>query len=122
MAVKVIPRNGLVTLRKIKEEGERKVGSIIIPGGGGEVTYKTYLVEEVGPGIWDAGKQCATEDLKKGDKVLVKDGMRQGLQASLSIFKMDFGDGDIFIVNQSDIVAIVRDDQPALKLTEGANS
>ncbi len=122
MATKIQPRNGLVLLQ-IMDEKEGKTSSGIIIPKDKNIVFKVGLVLAVGPGVWDAGKQCATGDLAVGMRVLVKAAMMVG-QNQLGGVQMgdlfpSFGtsQGKVGLVNQQDIVGIIDgtpDETPAV--------
>jgi co-chaperonin GroES (HSP10) len=116
------PRNTLVTVAPVTK-GEKKVGNLIVP----DETSKEYEqceVVEVGPGMLEhEGDQAQTHDLKPGQRVLVHNHARRGdgrLQRIGVGFKTN-DHRDLILVEQSQIVAIIEDDepqQPNLKLSD----
>lgn len=117
------PRNGLVTIEMIPTKEQKTTTGIIIPENIG-TTFDVARVLEVGPGIWDGGKQCATGDLKKGQLVLVKTGARGSEigQRMQSMLTFDGTDGAKYnIINQQDIIAIIHE-EPELALTTRGES
>lgn len=112
MATTLRPRNGLI-LVQIMEEKEGKTASGVIIPSDKNIVFKMARVLAVGPGIWDAGKQCATDDIKPGQLVMVKASMVVGQnavggRAMGDLFpSFDTSQGKVGLVNQQDIVAEV---------------
>jgi co-chaperonin GroES (HSP10) len=116
------PRNGLVLVQVMDEKEGKTASGIIIPADK-NISIKVAKVLDVGPGIWDAGKQCATEDLKPGMLVLAKAAVLAGAnqlggRVMGDLFpSFDTADGKVGLMNQQDILAIIVE-TPALKITE----
>lgn len=112
MATTLRPRNGLVLVQVMEEKEAKTASGIIIPKDK-TVQFKMAKVLAVGPGTWDAGKQCATEDLRPGMTVLAKAavlaGVNQmgGAQMGDIFPSFDTAQGKVGLMNQIDIVAIV---------------
>lgn len=124
---RITPRNALVTVRKV-DAGERKTASgLIIPHTQGMV-FELCEVVAVGRGYPQGDSRLAenadhravfvqetdTDDLAPGMLVLAKLGMRQAALGQIAYSSIPLTDdlGEIFILNQSDIVAIVEDAKP----------
>lgn len=112
MATTLRPRNGLILVQIMEEKEGKTTSGIIIPTDK-NIVFKMARVLAVGPGVWDAGKQCATEDIKVGDLVMVKAAMvvgqnRVGGTQMGDLFpSFDTSQGKVGLVNQQDIVAEV---------------
>lgn len=94
----VKPLRDRVLVRRI-EEGEQKVGGIIIPDSAKEKPLQADVVA-VGPGEYDDSGKRKALDVKVGDKVLI--GKWSGTEV-----KMD-GD-ELLIMKESDILGIVEE-------------
>ena len=66
---KIQPLADRVLVKRLDDDGEQKVGGIIIPDTAKEKPQEAEVVS-VGPGRIDDGKRVALE-VKKGDKVLI---------------------------------------------------
>lgn len=112
MATTIKPRNGLVLVQMMEEKEGKTASGLIIPADK-NIVFKVGRILDVGPGVWDAGKQCATEDLKVGQLVLVKAAMvvganRVGGAQMGDLFpSFDTTQGKVGLVNQQDIVGII---------------
>ena len=93
---KIQPLADRVLVLRLDDDGEQKVGGIIIPDTAKEKPQEAKVVA-VGPGRIDEGKRVALE-VKKGDKVLI--GKYSGTEVKL--------DGeDLLIMKESDIMGIL---------------
>ena len=93
---KIQPLADRVLVLRLDDEGEQKVGGIIIPDTAKEKPQEAKVVA-VGPGRIDDGQRVALE-VKKGDKVLI--GKYSGTEVKL--------DGeDLLIMKEADIMGII---------------
>ena len=103
-----LPRNALVTVRRLGKLVDDKIGSIVMP-----ISSNKFDVAEiinVGPGTaGDHGINSDTHDLERGQLVLIKtEGSPQpGLRATTTL-KFRMGDGEVELMNQFDILAIIQ--------------
>lgn len=114
------PRNGMCFVR-IQEQRETKTATgIVVPASQGTM-FDTAVLLAVGPGIWDFGHQIGTSDLKVGDTVLIKSGMRGGAigEQMRTLAEFDMDGGKVCLINQQDILAVI---QPLEQTTEPATS
>ena len=96
MATKLRPLHDRILVERI-EEGEQKVGGIIIPDTAQEKP-QTGQVVAVGPGGRDEAGKLVPLDLKAGDKVLF--GKWSGTEVKI--------DGeDLLIMKESDIMGVL---------------
>ena len=102
-----MPRNALVTVRRLGKLADDKIGNIVMP-----TTSAKFDVAEiinVGPGTaGDRGIMSDTHDLERGQLVLIKtEGQpKPGLRATTTL-KFRMGDGEVELMNQYDILAII---------------
>ena len=95
-AVKIRPLHDRVIVQRL-EEGEQKIGGIIIPDTAKEKPSQGQVVA-VGPGGRDESGKVITPDVKAGDKVLF--GKWSGTEVVL--------DGeDLLIMKESDIMGVI---------------
>ena len=93
---KIQPLADRVLVKRLDDEGEQKVGGIIIPDTAKEKPQEAKVVA-VGPGRIDEGKRVALE-VKKGDKVLI--GKYSGTEVKL--------DGEEhLILREEEILAVI---------------
>ena len=93
--MKVRPLHDRIIVRRV-EEGEQRIGGIIIPDTAKEKPQEAKVVA-VGPGRIDEGKRVALE-VKKGDKVLI--GKWSGTEVKL--------DGvEHLILREEEILAVI---------------
>ena len=93
---KIQPLADRVLVKRLDDDGEQKVGGIIIPDTAKEKPQEAEVVA-VGPGRLDEGKRVALE-VKKGDKVLI--GKYSGTEVKL--------DGEEhLILREEEILAIL---------------
>lgn len=93
---KIQPLADRVLVKRLDDEGEQKVGGIIIPDTAKEKPQEAQVVA-VGPGRIDEGKRVALE-VKKGDKVLI--GKYSGTEVKL--------DGEEhLILREEEILAVI---------------
>jgi chaperonin GroES len=93
---KIQPLADRVLVKRLDDEGEQKVGGIIIPDTAKEKPQEAEVVA-VGPGKLDEGKRVALE-VKKGDKVLI--GKYSGTEVKL--------DGEEhLILREEEILAVI---------------
>jgi len=93
---KIQPLADRVLVKRLDDEGEQKVGGIIIPDTAKEKPQEAEVVA-VGPGRIDEGKRVALE-VKKGDKVLI--GKYSGTEVKL--------DGEEhLILREEEILAVI---------------
>ena len=93
---KIQPLADRVLVKRLDDDGEQKVGGIIIPDTAKEKPQEAEVVA-VGPGRIDEGKRVALE-VKKGDKVLI--GKYSGTEVKL--------DGEEhLILREEDILAVI---------------
>lgn len=114
------PRNGLVLVAIVPHKEHKTEAGIIVPVTQGTI-FEIARIVAVGPGTWDAGKQCGTQDLKAGQVVLIKSGMQGqqlGQTAMLGLPVTQEDGSKVVLMNQSDVFAIINDDgKPGLRLT-----
>ena len=106
------PRNTLVTVAPV-EKGEKQVGGIIVPDETSKENEQCEVVEHDPGTLEHEGEQAQTHDLRKGQKVLVHNHARRGdgrLQRIGVGFKTE-DHRDLILVEQSQIVAIIEDDE-----------
>lgn len=93
---KIQPLADRVLIKRLDDDGEQKVGGIIIPDTAKEKPQEAEVVA-VGPGKLDEGKRVALE-VKKGDKILI--GKYSGTEVKL--------DGvEHLILREEEILAII---------------
>jgi chaperonin GroES len=93
---KIQPLADRVLVKRLDDDGEQKVGGIIIPDTAKEKPQEAEVVA-VGPGRLDEGTRVALE-VKKGDKVLI--GKYSGTEVKL--------DGEEhLILREEEILAII---------------
>ena len=93
---KIQPLADRVLVLRLDDDGEQKVGGIIIPDTAKEKPQEAKVVA-VGPGRIDEGKRVALE-VKKGDKVLI--GKYSGTEVKL--------DGvEHLILREEEILAVI---------------
>ena len=93
--MKVRPLHDRIIIERI-DEGEQKVGGIIIPDTAKEKPQQGEIVA-VGPGRFDEGKRVPM-DVKVGDKVLY--GKYSGTEVTI--------DGEqLLILRESDVLAVI---------------
>ncbi|HJP32762.1 MAG TPA: co-chaperone GroES [Candidatus Latescibacteria bacterium] len=93
---KIQPLADRVLVKRLDDDGEQKVGGIIIPDTAKEKPQEAEVVS-VGPGRIDDGKRVALE-VKKGDKVLI--GKYSGTEVKL--------DGEEhLILREEEILAVI---------------
>jgi chaperonin GroES len=93
---KIQPLADRVLVKRLDDDGEQKVGGIIIPDTAKEKPQEAKVVA-VGPGRIDEGKRVALE-VKKGDKVLI--GKYSGTEVKL--------DGEEhLILREEEILAVI---------------
>jgi chaperonin GroES len=93
---KIQPLADRVLVKRLDDDGEQKVGGIIIPDTAKEKPQEAEVVA-VGPGRLDEGKRVALE-VKKGDKVLI--GKYSGTEVKL--------DGEEhLILREEEILAVI---------------
>ena len=93
---KIQPLADRVLVKRLDDDGEQKVGGIIIPDTAKEKPQVAKVVA-VGPGRIDEGKRVALE-VKKGDKVLI--GKYSGTEVKL--------DGvEHLILREEEILAVI---------------
>jgi chaperonin GroES len=93
---KIQPLADRVLVKRLDDDGEQKVGGIIIPDTAKEKPQEAEVVA-VGPGKLDEGKRVALE-VKKGDKVLI--GKYSGTEVKL--------DGEEhLILREEEILAVI---------------
>ena len=93
---KIQPLADRVLVLRLDDDGEQKVGGIIIPDTAKEKPQEAEVVA-VGPGRIDEGKRVALE-VKKGDKVLI--GKYSGTEVKL--------DGEEhLILREEEILAVI---------------
>ena len=93
---KIQPLADRVLVKRLDDDGEQKVGGIIIPDTAKEKPQEAEVVA-VGPGRIDEGKRVALE-VKKGDKVLI--GKYSGTEVKL--------DGEEhLILREEEILAVI---------------
>ena len=93
--MKVRPLHDRIIVERI-DEGEQKIGGIIIPDTAKEKPQQAEVVA-VGPGRFEDGKRIPL-DVKKGDKILM--GKYSGTEVKI--------DGnDYLIMSESEVLAIV---------------
>ncbi|MEE2832209.1 MAG: co-chaperone GroES [Candidatus Latescibacterota bacterium] len=93
---KIQPLADRVLVKRLDDDGEQKVGGIIIPDTAKEKPQEAKVVA-VGPGRIDEGKRVALE-VKKGDKVLI--GKYSGTEVKL--------DGvEHLILREEEILAVI---------------
>ncbi|MFP6644892.1 MAG: co-chaperone GroES [Candidatus Latescibacterota bacterium] len=93
---KIQPLADRVLVKRLDDDGEQKVGGIIIPDTAKEKPQEAEVVA-VGPGKIDEGKRVALE-VKKGDKVLI--GKYSGTEVKL--------DGEEhLILREEEILAVI---------------
>lgn len=93
---KIQPLADRVLVKRLDDEGEQKVGGIIIPDTAKEKPQEAEVVE-VGPGKVEDGNRIAL-DVKKGDKVLI--GKYSGTEVKL--------DGEEhLILREEEILAVI---------------
>ena len=93
---KIQPLADRVLVKRLDDDGEQKVGGIIIPDTAKEKPQEAEVVA-VGPGRIDEGQRVALE-VKKGDKVLI--GKYSGTEVKL--------DGEEhLILREEEILAVI---------------
>ena len=102
--MKVRPLHDRIIVQRI-EEGEQKVGGIIIPDTAKEKPQEGEIVA-VGPGARDESGKMAALDVKAGDRVLF--GKWSGTEVRI--------DGqDLLIMKESDIMGVIEQSAAAQK-------
>jgi co-chaperonin GroES (HSP10) len=106
-----IPRNGLVTVKRLGKLEDNKAGAIILPDSTMQMDVaKVILVGRGTPGV--GGIEDDTKDLEPGQHVLIKTEkeMGPGMRAKLGL-KFRIGDGEVELMNQCDILAIIKTEE-----------
>jgi len=131
MQCRIKPRNGLIVIRPIPDKEQKSASGIIIPKTAGQ-TFEFAEVIAIGPGVpleAGHGERGGTDDLKVGMFVLIKSGVQgrelgQKMQNFVTLEGAEAG-GNLHLINQSDILAIVdrlppgaEPVEPALKLVK----
>ena len=108
--MKITPRNSLVTVRFLKPRKDTMIGKIHIPATQGN-QFQLAEVIEVGRGTPDFRIHVGTDDLRKGQTVLVKTGMQLDIGQTVQnyIHLKDEEGHDLAVLNQQDIMAIIED-------------
>lgn len=102
------PRNALVTVRRLGKLADDKIGNILLPNSSSK--FDVAEVINVGPGTpTDSGACTDTHDLRRGQKVLIKTESQPqpGVRATTTL-KFRIGDGEIELMNQHDILAVIN--------------
>ena len=95
--ISVKPLHDRVLVKRVVEEGEQKVGGIIIPDSAKEKPLQADVVA-VGPGEYDDSGKRKALDVKVGDKVLI--GKWSGTEVKI--------DGDEYLIlKENEILGIV---------------
>jgi len=103
-----IPRNALVTVRRLGKLDEDKVGAIMLPASTNKFDVAKIIL--VGPGTpGDIGIETDTHDLKPGQLVLIKveSQPRPGMTATTTL-KFRVSGESVELMNQHDILAILE--------------
>ena len=117
---RVIPRNTLVTVVEIKNKEKKTEHGVVLPTSISN-EYREAEIVEVGAGCNSPAAQAESiDDLKSGDRVLVKLNQRSrgpaggvGFAPIGLAFKDDAG-RDLVLLEQTNIVAILESPKPAL--------
>lgn len=122
-------RNGLVAIRLIEQPDEQRTKEgIWLPIGGLGMQFALAEIVHVGRGVLlDQGGHGGTDDLKVGDRVLVKTGQKQsrgngdvqGVEMR-SCLDIDLGGDNIIVLNQLDILAVLKGEEVPDSETEPA--
>ena len=90
------PLHDRILIQRLDDEGEQRVGGIIVPDTAKEKPQQGEIVA-VGPGRFDEGKRVPM-DVKVGDKVLY--GKYSGTEVTI--------DGEqLLILRESDVLAVI---------------
>jgi len=110
------PRGSLVLVQFDTPTERRTASGVIIPpsknlGKNPTARYEEGTVAEVGPGSWlECGKQAYTEDLRPGQRVIVRSGVNLQLgDSENNYFGVEVDGKSYGFVNQQDIIAILPD-------------
>jgi hypothetical protein len=112
------PRGGFVTVRLFPRPTERMKGGLYLPTETMGTAFEQGIIVDVGRGVLlDSGAYGGTDDLKPGQRVLVKVGERipargalggQQLQLVQSVITLEVeGEENLILTNHQDIYAIL---------------